>query len=54
VFSSSVPITFSDSMPITTCRQRLAEQAASVRAAVIVPQTATQAAIEVCEPESSG
>jgi Kef-type K+ transport system membrane component KefB len=35
-------------------RQRLAEQAASVRAAVIVPQTADQAAIEVSVPVSPG
>jgi Kef-type K+ transport system membrane component KefB len=35
-------------------RQRLAEQAASGSAAVIVPQTANQAAIGVCEPESAG
>ena len=35
-------------------RQRLAEQAASARAAVIVPQPANQAAIEVSEPESPG
>jgi Kef-type K+ transport system membrane component KefB len=35
-------------------RQRLTEQAASVRTAVIVPQSANQAAIAVCEPESSG
>jgi len=35
-------------------RQRLAEQAASVRAAGVVPQSANQTAIEVCEAESSG
>jgi Kef-type K+ transport system membrane component KefB len=35
-------------------QQRLAEQAASVGAAVIVPQTANQAAIEVSEPVSAG
>ena len=35
-------------------RQRLAEQAGSVRAADIVPQTANQAAIEVSVPVSPG
>jgi len=35
-------------------RQRLAEQEAAARGAVIVPQTANQAAIEVSEAESSG
>jgi hypothetical protein len=35
-------------------RQRLAEQAASVRATVIVLQTANQAATEVSEPVTPG
>jgi hypothetical protein len=35
-------------------RQRLAEQEAAARAAVVVPQTANQAVIEVSEPVSPG